>query len=166
MLFSKSHVCFQFCFCFIVLLSALPPVRADYFSAYNRVYKAFRRFTLPIPRSALPDDQVLSTHEYYLDGNITLIEEAETKYYNGELSYEEAQNEARPAYDDSLFTFYEIIGDYMGVGIHASCKENISEVLREANEWDKAGAQAASVIMALLPSLLTFGQSHCSITIV
>lgn len=53
--------------------------------------------------------------------------------------------------------YYSILGDYMGVGYQVSCSSNINTVLSEASEWDKAGAASASVLMALIPTLLTFG---------
>jgi hypothetical protein len=53
--------------------------------------------------------------------------------------------------------YYRIIGDYMGTGIDVSCQSYISETLNAASQFDQAGWQAATTLMALIPALLTFG---------
>lgn len=53
--------------------------------------------------------------------------------------------------------WFRRIGAYIGVGWHPSCMKNINQVLEDASEWDKAGANVATTLMALIPTLLTFG---------
>lgn len=59
--------------------------------------------------------------------------------------------------DKMNLAYFRIVGAYMGVGWRPSCMDNINKVLEDASEWDKAGASAATTLMALIPALLTFG---------
>ena len=165
MLFSKHYLPFEACLSIVLFLSALPIVRADYFTAYHRLWSAFGKYTIQFPPSALSDDEGLIADENHLEGNLTLFDDAWARLDNGELTEEQAQNQATQAENAYIFTQYKLLSDFMGVGFNASCRTQISQVLKDANEWDKAGQQAASVIMALLPSLLTFGQSCYSFNV-
>lgn len=165
MFFLNNRVSSQRCFTFIVLLSTLPIARADYSTALNRLYRAFSRFTIQVPSSAVSNDTLLSTHWGYWGANWTKYNDAYEKYYNGEVKEPELEKEVQEAMDGINNSLYQIIGDYMGVGVQRSCRSGIEAVLQNASEWDKAGQQAASLIMALLPSLLTFGLLHCSINL-
>jgi hypothetical protein len=147
----------QICLTVIILLSAAPLVRADYISAVIRIRDAFQRFIIKIPPSAAPDTAVLNQHYDYMSGNFS-------KYYNAvdntTISNEDFQRETNEAIKGIDDTSYQLIADYMGVGVRRQCKDNINTVLKGASEWDKAGQQSASMIMALLPSLLTFGNLY------
>ena len=159
MIFFNRHVPLQAYCTVLVLITTLPIVRADYISFLERLYRAFSKFNIQVPASAISDAEHLNAHLTYLEANYTKYEEA---YYNNELSDDEWQketDEASKGIDDS---WYHVIGDYMGVGVNKSCRPNIETVLEGASEWDKAGQQAAAVITALLPSLLTFGPWRCT----
>jgi hypothetical protein len=154
----SSHICFLL----IVLLSVLPIVRAGYSTAAWRLQLAFARFGLPLLPSAAPDDDaLLSTHFEDLAGNYTKYEEAGMKLQDVEATDIEFL-EADEAFQGFERAYFQIIADYMGVGWPTSCKDQIDTALTAASEWDKAGQQAASTLMALLPLLLTFGPPHCS----
>jgi hypothetical protein len=165
MLFLNRRVSSGVYFTFIVLLSALPVVRADYSSAIWKLTQAFLRFTIPIPSSAAPDEIRLATHLGEYQNNVTKWYEANAKYYeaaeqNNETLFAEWQKERDEANQGIDYSWYQLIADYMGVGVPRSCQGGIEAALDGATEWDRAGQQAASLIMALLPSLLTFGLSH------
>ena len=152
----SSYVC-SLC---IVLLLLLPIVRADYYTAAWRLQHAFAKFGLPLLPSAAPDDDaLLTTHYEELAGNYTKYEEA---YMN--IQYSDAtdieRQEADEAYQGYERAYFQLIADYMGVGWPTSCKDHINTALKAESEWDKAGQQAASTLMALLPLLLTFGPLH------
>ncbi len=53
--------------------------------------------------------------------------------------------------------YYGIIGDYLGVGFNVKCRDHISQTINNADQFDTAGWQAATTLMALIPVLLTFG---------
>ncbi|KAF2843410.1 hypothetical protein M501DRAFT_985525 [Patellaria atrata CBS 101060] len=59
--------------------------------------------------------------------------------------------------NESQNLHYEIMGSYMGIGESVSCSPHIDRILDEASEWDKAGAGAATTLMALVPTFLAFG---------
>lgn len=147
---------------FIIFLWAPSVVRADYFTAVWRLWSAFEIFHLPIPSGARPDQALLDTHDEYLTGNYSQYEEAEIKLLDGEISETEWESQTDQAVKGLQRTSYQLIADYMGVGVHTHCEEDINVVLAGATEYEKAGQQAASVLMALLPALLTFGPSHAS----
>lgn len=149
-------------FIFIVLLLALPIVRADYLSTYWRIQQAFVKFTIPIHSSRISEEAHLDTHDDELLGNYTLYDEAVVQWENGILSDEQLNEQTDAAIRGIEFSYYQLLADYMGVGVQSSCREPIEAALEGAREWDRAGQQAASLIMALLPSLLTFGLSSCS----
>jgi hypothetical protein len=54
-------------------------------------------------------------------------------------------------------SYYNLIGDYMGVGWNLPCRSYIDNAMEGKDEYDGAGWQAANVLMALTPVLLTFG---------
>lgn len=95
-----------------------------------------------------------------MEGNYSNYDLAHTKHDKHEILDDEWQKQTDEAVKGIEFTRYQLIADYMGVGVQRSCKGSIDAALQGAAEWDRAGQQAASVIMALLPSLLTFGSWH------
>lgn len=157
MMYTRRLSFFHACLSLILFLSALPAVRADYASAYSGLYRAFFHFTIKVPDRAGPDPTVLATHEDSLWNNLTKYNNATTNWQDNKISDAEYQTQSDKALVGFQFSYYQLIGDYMGVGVNSSCKSYVSNVLESASEWDRAGQQAASVIMALLPSLLTFG---------
>jgi hypothetical protein len=56
-----------------------------------------------------------------------------------------------------MLTHSPVIGSYLGVGFNVDCRNYISAVLDNADQFDTAGWQAATTLMALIPVLLTFG---------
>lgn len=61
--------------------------------------------------------------------------------------------------------YYAIIGDYLGVGFQVSCKAYIEETLNNVSQFDQAGWQAATTLMALTPVLLTFGNLFVAVSL-
>ncbi len=159
MVFFNRRVPLQAYCTVLVLLATLPIVRADFLSFSDRLYRAFSKFNIKVPASAISDAEHLDAHWASLDANYIKYDEA---IYNDELSDDERQKETDEAIQGMDDSWYHIIGDYMGVGVNKSCRPNIEKVLEDASEWDKAGQQAATVITALLPALLTFGPWHCT----
>ncbi len=60
-------------------------------------------------------------------------------------------------YNLTQATFFYILGAYMGMGKSVDCSDFINTVLEDASEWKKAGSNAATTLMALLPTFLAFG---------
>jgi hypothetical protein len=147
---------------FVALLSLLPIVHADYLSAVWRLQNAFIRFTIPIPSSAGPEPARLEQHYAELSNNSTNYNEANARWQNNEITDEEWVRLTDEAIEGWEYSWYQLIADYMGVGVQRSCRGGIESALQGITEWDRAGQQAASLIMALLPSLLTFGSSQFS----
>lgn len=160
MIFFNRRVSPQAYCAFIVLLTTLPTVRADYYSFLDRLYRAFSKFNIGIPDSAISHADHLNTHVNYLEANSSKWVEA---FFNDTLSENEREKEMDEASKGYTDSWYHIVGDYMGVGVQKSCTPSIEAVLSETSEWDKAGQQASTVIMAILPSLLTFGRSQRTI---
>lgn len=59
--------------------------------------------------------------------------------------------------------YYNRIASYMGVGQNVQCSRYIDDALKDAGEWEKAGAGAAATLMALVPTFLAFGNLYVSI---
>ena len=56
-----------------------------------------------------------------------------------------------------FFLDYAALAAWAGVGRSVECADRISSVLKDMDEWEKAGMQAATTLMALLPTFLAFG---------
>lgn len=147
---------------FVALLSLLPIVHADFQSAIWRLQNAFFRFTIHIPSSAGPEPARLEQHFAELSNNFTNYDKADARRQNNSITNEEWQRLTDEATRGVEYSWYKLIADFTGVGVQRSCREGIESALQGITEWDRAGQQAASMIMALLPSLLTFGSSQFS----
>lgn len=51
-------------------------------------------------------------------------------------------------------------GNLMGVGRNVKCSDQINQILKAKDEWEKAGSQAAVTLMALVPTMLSFGNLY------
>lgn len=65
-------------------------------------------------------------------------------------------------YLDSLFNYTASISYWnrnylMGVGWTVDCSDHVDDILGNKAEWEKLGSSAASTLMALIPTILTFG---------
>jgi hypothetical protein len=60
-------------------------------------------------------------------------------------------------WNTSAILDYYWVAAYMGIGRSVKCSHQINEILAETDEWENAGASAATVLMALLPTFLAFG---------
>ncbi len=162
MAFSNRRVLPRVCFFFMLLFSVLPVVRASYSTAAWRLQRAFANLALPLLPSAGPTNQtLLDAHDTDLYDSIINYEELEMNLVDGEPTAVQ-QQELDEAFKNFERAYFQIIADYMGVGWPTACQEQINMALKAASEWDKAGQQAATTLMALLPLLLTFGMSHFS----
>lgn len=52
---------------------------------------------------------------------------------------------------------YSLIADYMGAGWDTECRAYVARAISTKDAYDQAGWQAATVLMALIPALLTIG---------
>ena len=69
----------------------------------------------------------------------------------------ELDKQRRNVSEMATAAYYGIIGDYLGVGFNVSCRSHIANTLAGADDFEQAGWQAATTLMALIPVLLTFG---------
>jgi hypothetical protein len=60
-------------------------------------------------------------------------------------------------WNTSAILDYYWVAAYMGIGRSVKCSHQINEILAETDEWENAGASAATILMALLPTFLAFG---------
>ncbi|KAK5951604.1 hypothetical protein OHC33_007282 [Knufia fluminis] len=63
------------------------------------------------------------------------------------------------AEQNKTVSYYRLISDYLGVGfpVNDTCRANINMALGSGDEFNKAGMNAATTLMALIPALLTIG---------
>jgi hypothetical protein len=61
------------------------------------------------------------------------------------------------AYEEFKNLEHERLAAWAGVGSSVDCAEHINRILKDMDEWEKAGMAAATTLMALLPTFLAFG---------
>lgn len=103
--------------------------------------------------SALPSDACNTTVDPSCEAWLTSVLDPINK--TGKF-IEELSKQSAIAEHNQTRSYYQLIGDYIGVGfrIDETCKNNINKVLEPLSEWDKAGMAAATTLMALIPALL------------
>ncbi|KAF1997733.1 hypothetical protein P154DRAFT_605196 [Amniculicola lignicola CBS 123094] len=126
------------------------------------------------PSDDVEEDQLrqLATDQNISSSELEVLLERARTGYNAELrdpanaSTQLWFNDSRPDLsehfligmaEDFDYLYYEELSMYAGIGSHVDCSPYIDQKLKKMSEWEKAGMNAATTLMALVPTFLAFG---------
>jgi hypothetical protein len=119
----------------------------------------FAKECLTIPENSGYHEWALANANQNLTGELAQFNNNETQLWNDSFT------DLSAAYLDTLFNGtdwlpFRVVSAYMGVGRNVECSDIINTLLEGAEEWEKAGAAAATTLMALIPTFLAFGNLY------